>query len=712
MSEDIVLEIKMKMFGARNIEQKREILRAGRPTPALKNKVGNRKFQEKWYEQIDWLCGSSITEKLYCWPCLLFKPRTNQSWTDGGYDDFKNILTHCKHHSKSLNHLASYKSLKTCEHDDIVKAVSKSGKLAKLTHNKEAEENRQYLKRLTSAVLYLCKQELPLSDQDEGKDSINRGNYRELLHCFAEIDSVFESRLHTKEGSKHFSGVSSSIQNDLIQAIGNVVFDEIRSEVNNAPFMSVQADKTTDYATHVQLSIIIRYVHEAKIYERFIGFYEVSDDKSLDKLTEVIATALNGFDNATNKLVSQTYDGSTVTAGNLGGVQSRLKREGFKYAHFIHCYAHKLNLVLSKSAEKVAGVRMFFSHLRSFNKFVSSSTKRKSILDKFEVSIPSLFETRWCYRTRTVSSVKLLRDKLKNALRSILENNEKWDEDTLCQADNLLAKLNDFTFIFFINCFHNILSQAEKLFDILQCKQLDIKRGQTKINDFMHCIEGYRNNEYYENIMRETAAAIKQENDSFPPAKKAKGAEINFKSTYFEIIDTILMSLRERFVDMKEYAFVELLDVNKFEQFSQSFPMQHIDSLNNKYSNIFDSKSLVSELKYMYVDIDFKSCKSINSVLELIYKLKFTSAMPEAIKLIQLFLTIPLTSVANKRSLSTLDRIRSYLRSTMTQERLSSLARISIEKSLLNELESKKELHDKILHEFAIKPRRVEFMYK
>ena len=89
----------------------------------------------------------------------------------------------------------------------------------------------------------------------------------------------------------------------------------------------------------------------------------------------------------------------------------------------------------------------------------------------------------------------------------------------------------------------------------------------------------------------------------------------------------------------------------------------------------------------------------------LIYKFEFTSALPEAAKLIQLLLTIPLTSVANERSFSTLNRIRSYLRVTM---RFSSLARISIEKSMLNELDNKKEPHDRIFHEFAIKPRRLQ----
>ena len=35
----------------------------------------------------------------------------------------------------------------------------------------------------------------------------------------------------------------------------------------------------------------------------------------------------------------------------------------------------------------------------------------------------------------------------------------------------------------------------------------------------MYSVERYRNNEYYENIVRKTAAVIEQKNDSAPPAK-------------------------------------------------------------------------------------------------------------------------------------------------------------------------------------------------
>ena len=80
--------------------------------------------------------------------------------------------------------------------------------------------------------------------------------------------------------------------------------DEIKNKVNEASFISAQADETRDCATHAHPSIIIRHVHEIKTCERFLGFYEVSDDKSAERLIDAIATTLSCFDNATNKFVA------------------------------------------------------------------------------------------------------------------------------------------------------------------------------------------------------------------------------------------------------------------------------------------------------------------------------------------------------------------------------------------------------------------------
>jgi hypothetical protein len=143
-------------------------------------------------------------------------------------------------------------------------------------HNEEVRQNREMLKTITNAVLYLGKQEMPFRGHDESSDSLNKGNYRELLECFAELDSVFERRLHGRlaesegGGDSRFTGVSSDTQNDLIHCLDAVIEDQILQELNDCTFVSVQVDETTDVSTKEQLSIIVRLDSGSNIVERFL----------------------------------------------------------------------------------------------------------------------------------------------------------------------------------------------------------------------------------------------------------------------------------------------------------------------------------------------------------------------------------------------------------------------------------------------------------
>ena len=59
------------------------------------------------------------------------------------------------------------------------------------------------------------------------------------------------------------------------------------------------------------------------------------------------------------KLIAQTYDGAAALSGAKSGVQCRVK-EKFPNAHFLHCYAHQLNLILKKATSFNLNVRIFF----------------------------------------------------------------------------------------------------------------------------------------------------------------------------------------------------------------------------------------------------------------------------------------------------------------------------------------------------------------
>lgn len=81
----------------------------------------------------------------------------------------------------------------------------------------------------------------------------------------------------------------------------------------------------------------------------------------------------------------------------------------------------------------------------------------------------------------------------------------------------ILVKLK---FRFFINCFHTILSQAEKKFNIIQCKQFELKYEQNKIIDYIQYVENCYNDKHYENILWETITNFEQLNNSRHPSYK------------------------------------------------------------------------------------------------------------------------------------------------------------------------------------------------
>ena len=70
----------------------------------------------------------------------------------------------------------------------------------------------------------------------------------------------------------------------------------------------------------------------------------------------------------TDKLIAQTFDGANVMKGNRGEVQIKV-RAVYKNAWYEHCYAHQLNLILSKAGRVNKGSRIFFSNIDSIPTF-------------------------------------------------------------------------------------------------------------------------------------------------------------------------------------------------------------------------------------------------------------------------------------------------------------------------------------------------------
>lgn len=120
-----------------------------------------------------------------------------------------------------------------------------------------------------------------------------------------------------------------------------------KKEIYAAPFVAVDVDKTTDVTNKTQASVILHYVAKSEVdcevMEAFCNLMMWAP-----AVAKHVLGVLEKY-NCVEKL-AQMYDGASVMASELKGVQAKIK-ETAPEALFTHCYSHKLNLVLMHSAK-------------------------------------------------------------------------------------------------------------------------------------------------------------------------------------------------------------------------------------------------------------------------------------------------------------------------------------------------------------------------
>ena len=94
--------------------------------------------------------------------------------------------------------------------------------------------------------------------------------------------------------------------------------------------------------------------------------------QSLASISSGELQGLVGHDS--DKLIAQTYDGAAALSGIRNGVQALFKAV-YPKAHFIHCYAHQLNLILRKATSANSKVRIFFNSLSGIPPFFQNLRK-------------------------------------------------------------------------------------------------------------------------------------------------------------------------------------------------------------------------------------------------------------------------------------------------------------------------------------------------
>ncbi|KAJ8917910.1 hypothetical protein NQ315_002603 [Exocentrus adspersus] len=163
-------------------------------------------------------------------------------------------------------------------------------------------------------------------------------------------------KTHLEKCHRNAVYTSPKIQNGLIHLCGEVIRDNIISDVIRAINYAVLADETADIAGKEQLSIGLRFYDEkqGKIREEFVGFMELKAQDA-SSIAEAIDKFLVSHNLSPQNCVGYGFDGCSTMAGKEGGVQAILRKK-YTRALFFHCSSHKLNLVVN-DANNVPEIR-------------------------------------------------------------------------------------------------------------------------------------------------------------------------------------------------------------------------------------------------------------------------------------------------------------------------------------------------------------------
>ena len=159
-----------------------------------------------------------------------------------------------------------------------------------------------------------------------------------------------------------------------------------------------------------------------------------------------------------------------------------------------------------------------------------------------------------------------------------------------------------------------------------------------------------------------------------------------YRQYYFEAIDLIINCIQDRF-DQPGYKIYSSLVSLLIRGCKQEELDDDLKAVCTFYKDDFDQKLLLTQLQTL--GIHFQQTLNHPSSTNLtIFNVK-SYFLSQVKRLLQLILVMPATNSTSERSFSALRRVKSYLRATMTQERLNHLMLIHVHKEQTDMLDLK-----------------------
>jgi hypothetical protein len=678
-----------------------------------------RSFQTQWFEGRHWLEYIIEYNAAFCFPCRVFgKTVYDATFQKHGFRQWHRALESKRgfdKHSLSNEHGVNVQAWQDfLLYKPVDSLLDEEKKRLLEQGNQERRDRYDILPLLLDVTSTLGRLRLPFRGHDETEESENKGVFLEVLELIARWNTGLESHLnksHSKPKS-YPSYTSPTSQNELINCSAQFFRDITVKNVKEAQFFAVCLDTTPDSGKQDQLSIILRYVGKAGDLSEDLVDIVHAESMTAEGLFDVLASFLQKYELKICDIRGQGYDGCSTMSGCYTGVQSRVRAVN-KCAYFVHCFAHRLNLVIVDTCSKNTKVRNFFGIVASLYDFIEGSTKRHAVFKAVREQIESEMEkddflerrsgsrklhslstTRWSSRVDNCHALTVNLVGVTKTLETIA-NDESYDRKTAAEASCLL-KAMDFEFCLTLTILSDLLEDCHLVSKNLQNPKLNIAAAAHQVSALIKTTEQKRTEEYFDMYWKsaeEKAESIGVEyteprsrkvsrriDDHWSTEASTTGQSRLRASLHFEVIDLLLSALRTRFGP----EVMPLLNSTDCLVLPTTDKMSKVETLCSFYPTDIDNRSLKVEYRLFCHAMDSvpdsevdKNC--IQSMYQYMVNTGMLALYPNLGLAYKLILTLPVSSCSCERSFSALKFVKNSLRSTMSQDRLSDLMILAVQ---------------------------------
>lgn len=519
---------------------------------------------------------------------------------------------------------------------------------------------------------------------------------------------------------------------EFVDAIAKTTRDDIKHDIENARFFTVMADGTTDSGVLEQEAVYVRYVNGGEIQTKMVDCINL-DAGNAEGVLKGIDKGLKSVgvdeDAQKEKLIACSFDGAAVNMGKDSGVAKRLTDRVGKHLIRVHCVAHNMELAIldvvhnntnnDVQAGDIKHMEVMEDTMRGVYKFYHMSPKQRrslkelsDILDEDEPYYSGVKTVRWlASRYRALSAVethyRVTVEHLEHASTGVTAGT-----NPSAIAAGLVKKLKNVNFVKFMYFMLDFMEVLSILSQTLQADNLlitDVKHelsAATLKLETLKTSPGNAEKKFTGNFNSETNI-LKHGNGNITLCKtvtRGRGGhaaaeadagdgqqeQANFSRLKSSVIDHTIHYIDKRFeaFDNPPLSLFSIFDCREWPTTRENLAVYGNDKIPDLVEHF---KQLLTEDEANCMQMEWcalkgrvkeraKDAKTSQDVLNIyghIIRLA-PDNLVNIIILVNIMMTISVSTAIVERGFSALNRIKTPQRATMSQECLQSHLMISL----------------------------------